>query len=133
MSDSLQVLKKKLFISQEAVIQFAEAVGDPNPIHQNKAAAVQMGLAGPIAHGMFVYSYLIDRFDEWNNLCETSTSVKWKIKSTRCRFHEPAFIGNEFESVVQLVDSKETSGKAHLTLFDTKGNKLTQIVAELTR
>ena len=37
---------------------YAEASGDPNPIHLDEAVAKQMGLPGIIAHGMWVASVL---------------------------------------------------------------------------
>lgn len=37
---------------------YAEASGDPNPIHLDEAIAKQMGLPGIIAHGMWVASVL---------------------------------------------------------------------------
>jgi acyl dehydratase len=43
---------------------YAEASGDPNPIHQDEAIARRMGLPGVIAHGMLVAGMLAERSRE---------------------------------------------------------------------
>jgi acyl dehydratase len=48
-------------ITKEQLRAFAEASGDPNPIHLDESVAKQMGLPGIIAHGMLVSSFLSER------------------------------------------------------------------------
>jgi acyl dehydratase len=126
-------LREKFLISQNLITLFADVGGDPNPIHQSKEAAQLMGLPGPIAHGMYVYSFLLHRLDHWINKTYEKTSVKWVLKTTRCRFHEPAIIGHTFEAIVKVAEQKENEAKVHLTLQSETGAKLTHIVAQLHR
>ena len=39
-------------ITRADLVAYAEAAGDPNPIHQDEAVARSVGLPGVIAHGM---------------------------------------------------------------------------------
>ena len=48
-------------VTAEMLRAFAEAAGDPNPIHLNEDAARQAGLPGIIAHGMLVASWVSRR------------------------------------------------------------------------
>jgi acyl dehydratase len=49
-----QVLAPKSFkVNRELLVQYANASGDQNPIHQNEAFAKSVGLPDVIAHGMF--------------------------------------------------------------------------------
>ena len=48
-----QVLEEKVFFVNRALLkQYADASGDQNPIHQDKAFAKSVGLPDVIAHGM---------------------------------------------------------------------------------
>ena len=39
-------------ITRADLVAYAEAAGDPNPIHQDEQVALSVGLPGVIAHGM---------------------------------------------------------------------------------
>jgi acyl dehydratase len=133
--------KEKVLIKQEDIVLFAEAVGDPNPIHQDNEVARKMGLEGAIAHGMFMHSYLMRRLDEWMRIEKSQNGTRWEILSTRCRFHEPALIGKTFESILELSNESAESpeapiqltSKMSMTFADEEGNKLTHIVAQLKK
>src|ERR1700694_2937316 len=45
-------------ISREQIKAYAEASGDQNPIHQDDAVALSVGLPGVIAHGMLSFGLL---------------------------------------------------------------------------
>ena len=126
-------LREKFKIEHSAVTLYAEVAGDPNPIHQNNKVAQEMGLRGAIAHGMFVYSYLLQRLDAWMLQALKENNILWKLSTTKCRFHEPAYIGETFESMVEVSEETETSAKLNLLLLSDKGEKLTQVVVHLTR
>lgn len=124
---------EKLSIQQSDIKIFADVAGDPNPIHQSNEVARQMGLEGAIAHGMYVYSYLLRRLDEWILNQKQTYSKNWDLVSTRCRFHEPAVIGKTFESVLELSDETETSGKMTMTFYDENKTRLVLVVAQLRK
>lgn len=55
-----QVLAPREFgpITQEQLKAYAEAAGDPNPIHLDEQVAKRMGLPGVIAHGMLTAAFI---------------------------------------------------------------------------
>ncbi len=126
-------MNEKFKITQEAICTFADVAGDPNPIHQDIVAAQQMGLEGPIAHGMFVYCYLLQRIDAWIAKTKKESDVAWTLKTTRCRFSEPAIIGKTFTSNLEIGEEKDGLLKLQLTFLGEDGKKLTSLAATLER
>src|SRR5688572_30444503 len=106
----MSAFKDSFLVTQKNVKVFAEVAGDPNPIHQDNEVAKAMGLEGAIAHGMFIYCYLLRRLDEWIKI-EAENGKKWELISTRCRFHEPAVIGKTFDSILELSDEGQENAK----------------------
>ena len=45
-------------VTREDVLAYAEAGGDPNPLHADDAAARAAGFPGIIAHGMFTMGHM---------------------------------------------------------------------------
>lgn len=131
----MNTFSENFLIKAEDIKLFAQAVGDPNPIHQDDAVARKMGLEGAIAHGMFMHSYLMRRLDEWMLREKKEYGRKWELCSSRCRFHEPALVGKLFTSTLELSEknSSEAEGlvKMNMTFSDEKGTKLTHILAQL--
>jgi acyl dehydratase len=123
----------KYFVNLETIKMFAEVAGDPNPIHQNDAVAKEMGLQGPIAHGMFVYSYLLRCLDLWLKDFNEKNKESWNVAETKCRFHQYVLIGDEYEARVELVDQKEDQIKMNLNFNNHTGERLTNVVAILKR
>lgn len=120
-------------ITKQNIAIFADVAGDPNPIHQDQAAAEQMGLEGPIAHGMYVYCYLLQRLDQWIAKTKQTTNVQWIVKNTRCRFQEPALVGKTFQSSLEVGEEKESQMKVTLSFLSEDGKKLSNVVATLAR
>jgi acyl dehydratase len=52
-------------ITREGIKAYADASGDQNPIHQDEAVAVSVGLPGIIAHGMFSFGVLSRATTDW--------------------------------------------------------------------
>lgn len=121
----------RYFVNLETIKMFADVAGDPNPIHQNEAVAKEMGLQGPIAHGMFVYSYLLQCLDVWLIEFNKDKSHRWDVVETKCRFHQYVLIGEEYEASVEIADQKEDQIKMNLNFNNLKGERLTNVVAIL--
>ena len=51
-------------VTREALVAYAEASGDPNPIHQDPEVARSVGLPDVIAHGMFTLALAARYVDE---------------------------------------------------------------------
>jgi acyl dehydratase len=51
-------------VTREALVAYAAASGDPNPIHQDPEVARSVGLPDVIAHGMFTLALVARYVDE---------------------------------------------------------------------
>ena len=52
-------------VTREDVRAYADASGDPNPLHQDDAVARSVGFSGIIAHGMFTMGHLAACVASW--------------------------------------------------------------------
>ncbi len=70
-------------IGQDQLKAYAQASGDPNPIHLDEKVAKEIGLPGVIAHGMLIAAFLAKRAVEIEALQEKRRILK--RSSTRFR------------------------------------------------
>jgi acyl dehydratase len=61
--DELPALAR--IVTREDVRAYAEAGGDPNPLHQDDDLARSVGFPGIIAHGMFTMGHLAASVSTW--------------------------------------------------------------------
>lgn len=80
-------------ISLEWLKEFARVSGDHNPIHQDEAIAIEMGLPGVIAHGMLLSSLLHSRACE--AMMEYRNLRGFHIEVSQTRFKAMTFLGDE--------------------------------------
>ncbi|MGB0101289.1 MAG: MaoC/PaaZ C-terminal domain-containing protein, partial [Nocardioides sp.] len=60
------VLTTRTFtITRADLVRYAEASGDHNPIHQDEAVALSVGLPGVIAHGMYTMALAARAVSGW--------------------------------------------------------------------
>lgn len=52
-------------VTREDLVRYAAASGDHNPIHQDEAVALAVGLPGVIAHGMYTMALAARAVAEW--------------------------------------------------------------------
>jgi acyl dehydratase len=52
-------------VTRADLVAYASASGDQNPIHQDEAIALTVGLPGVIAHGMYTLALAARYVDEW--------------------------------------------------------------------
>jgi acyl dehydratase len=52
-------------ITRADLVAYADASGDPNPIHQDEEVARAVGLPGVIAHGMYTLALAARAADTW--------------------------------------------------------------------
>ncbi|MBC7691048.1 MAG: MaoC family dehydratase [Methylotenera sp.] len=89
-------------ITLEQLKTFADAAGDPNPIHQDEAVAKAAGLPGIIAHGMLIASlvaqrgllYIADRHGQRGMGAASAASV-WTLRSCQTRFRGMTLLGDQ--------------------------------------
>jgi acyl dehydratase len=68
-------------VTREALLAYARASGDPNPIHQDPEVARSVGLPDVIAHGMFTLALAARYVDE--RLGESGRIVELGAKFTK--------------------------------------------------
>jgi acyl dehydratase len=75
-------------VTREDVLAYADAGGDPNPLHQDDAAARAAGFPGIIAHGMFTMGHMAACVVAWAGEAAA-------IERISAQFRAPVFIGEE--------------------------------------
>ena len=75
-------------VTPEAVKAYADAGGDPNPLHQDEAIARAAGFPGIIAHGMFTMGHLAASISRWAGGPD-------RIRRLTAQFRAPVFMGEE--------------------------------------
>lgn len=71
-------------ITRADLVRYAAASGDHNPIHQDEAVALSVGLPGVIAHGMYTLALAARAVDEWFPGSE--------VVSLGCKFTNPVVV-----------------------------------------
>ena len=74
-------------ITRADLVAYAEAAGDPNPIHQDEEVARSVGLPGVIAHGMLTLGLVGRAVDEWTGGAE--------VVELGCKFTQPVVVPAE--------------------------------------
>ena len=75
-------------VTREDVRAYAEAGGDPNPLHQDDDVARSVGFPGIIAHGMFSMGHLGACVVAWAGSAEAVVRIT-------AAFRAPVFMGEE--------------------------------------
>lgn len=77
-------------ISRDQLRAYAQASGDPNPIHLDDEIARKMGLPGVIAHGMLTAAFIAERGRRFLK-DQLSASDGWRMKRFNARFKAMTF------------------------------------------
>jgi acyl dehydratase len=96
-------------VTQAQINAYAEAAGDPNPIHLDEDFARMVGLPGTIAHGMLDLGILVDAIARWAGGGD-------RVASVGCRFSKPLLAGDTITCTGTVVDVDEKRGIAELTV-----------------
>jgi acyl dehydratase len=106
-----ELAPKTFLVNRAALVRYANASGDQNPIHQDEAFAKSVGLENVIAHGMFtmglVGQYVSEIAGGSANVLEFSA-----------RFTKPVVVpeGVDVELIVSAVVAEINDGRAKLDL-----------------
>ena len=90
-ADSSQVdvgqvlVEQEYFLDREALVRYAGASGDFNPIHYREDVAQSVGLPGVLAHGMLTMGIAIQPLLTW---CGTD----YQLDSYQVRFTKPVVV-----------------------------------------
>ena len=98
-------------INRQTLIEYANASGDQNPIHQNEEFAKSVGLPNVIAHGMLTMA-LVSRF-----VAQWAGDVS-KVKEFSARFTKPVVVpaGVDVELIVSAVIDEVTARSVTLDI-----------------
>jgi acyl dehydratase len=86
-----EVFTSSRVVTREDVKAYADASGDPNPLHQDDAVARAAGFPGVVAHGMFTMGTMISALLE--RLGDGAT-----LERASAQFRSPVFVGETIES-----------------------------------
>ena len=121
-------------VGREHIRQFAEAIGDKNPIYRDRAAARAAGHRDVIAPPTFLHS-LGFRFREPNPLTDPELAVDYsRIVHGEQAFdaHQPVFPGDVLTMVTTITGIRD-AGKNELLVTDTTiHNQDGELVSTLT-
>ncbi len=107
------ILESRTFtITRADLVAYAEAAGDPNPIHQDEAVARSVGLPGVIAHGMLTMALAARAVEGWFPGAE--------VVSFGCKFTNPVVVpadgGVEIEVAGEVKDTADGLTTVALTV-----------------
>lgn len=119
-------------ISQERVIQFAEATGDHQWIHIDVEKAKAGPFGGPIAHGYLTLSLGPVLLPQIFSVGGISMGVNYG--ANKVRFVSPVPVDSQLRAGVKVLAVDDTAGGARVTLeatFECKGASKPSCVAEV--
>jgi len=79
------LVEQKYSLDREALVRYAGASGDFNPIHYREDVAQSVGLPGVLAHGMLTMGIAIQPLLNW---CGTD----YQLESYQVRFTKPVVV-----------------------------------------
>ena len=107
-------------IDSDQLRKYAEASGDPNPIHLSDEAAERAGLPGVIAHGMLTVATM--------GLLFSPYLEHGHVKFFRSRFSGMVFLGNVLRVGGRAVRTEETA-EGRLYAFEVYARREEDTVA----
>lgn len=109
-----EIEEKVFWIDRELLKQYAEASGDQNPIHQDEAFAISVGLPNVIAHGMLTMALVGKYVSDWAG---SSASVK----EFSARFVKPVIVpaGEKVDLTVTALVTEAVDKNVRLNITAT--------------
>jgi len=84
-----QFAPKSYLINRAALVTYADASGDHNPIHQDEAFAVSVGLPNVIAHGMYTMGLVGEYVGA---LARETAGTSARVREFSARFTKPVVV-----------------------------------------
>ena len=75
------VVERSVHLTREALVRYAGASGDFNPIHYRDDVAAAVGLPGVLAHGMLTMGLAVETIVPW--LGDSGRIVEYGVRFTR--------------------------------------------------
>ena len=90
-------------ITRDALLLFAEASGDPNPIHIEAEIARAAGMPDVIAHGMLLMAWLGRLLTQW--------TPQHNLREFGVRFSAITHVGERITCAGRVVDKQQRGGE----------------------
>lgn len=109
-----EIEERVFWIDRELLKQYADASGDQNPIHQDEAFAISVGLPNVIAHGMLTMALVGKYVSDWAG---SSASVK----EFSARFVKPVIVpaGEKVDLTVTALVTEAVDKNVRLNITAT--------------
>jgi acyl dehydratase len=117
-----EVARGVVVVDRARLVRYANASGDQNPIHQDEAAAVAVGLPGVIAHGMWTMGAAVQVVVGW--LGDPGAVLDYQTRFTRV-VPVPAGAQVAVEVVATVGALDEAAGTARIDMaVSLEGNRV---------
>jgi len=83
-------------VTRAALVRYAGASGDRNPIHWSDRVATSVGLPGVIAHGMYTMALAARALDTW-------AGGPGRVRELGCKFTKPVVVPDDDQGVEVVV------------------------------
>jgi acyl dehydratase len=106
-------------VTRAALVRYAGASGDFNPIHWSQRVATSVGLPGVIAHGMYTLALAARALDTW-------AGATGQVRELSCKFTKPVVVPDDeigVEVVVRGTVKNVTDEGVHIALEVTSGGE----------
>jgi acyl dehydratase len=111
--------EKTYTVTRAALVRYAGASGDFNPIHWSQRVATSVGLPGVIAHGMYTLALAARALDTW-------AGATGQVRELSCKFTKPVVVPDDetgVEVVVRGTVKNVTDEGVHIALEVTSGGE----------
>lgn len=106
---------RSITVGRADLVRYAGASGDLNPIHWNERFAVEVGLPGVIAHGMFTMGAAVGLVTDWAG--DPGAVVDYGVRFTRpVPVPDPGEVVIEVSGAVGAVDQENGTVRVDLTV-----------------
>ena len=119
MSPGEALPQQEYAVTRAALVRYAGASGDLNPIHWSDRVATSVGLPGVIAHGMYTMALAARALDEW-------AGAPGRVVEMGCKFTKPVVVPDDDTGVTVRVAGTVKSvedGLATIALEVTCGDE----------
>lgn len=111
-----EIGKRSFPVQRDTLVRYAGASGDFNPIHWNERFALDVGLPGVIAHGMFTMGAVVNIVTDWAG--NPGAVIDYVVRFTR-----PVVVPDpgeaEIEAVAKVGKLDPESGTARIDITAT--------------
>lgn len=110
-----EVVRETVEFDRAALVRYAGASGDRNPIHWNERFALEVGLPGVIAHGMLTMGAVIGPVVRWAG--DPGAVLDYVVRFSRpVVVPDPGAVAVEIVAVVGSINADERTARIDLTV-----------------